>query len=91
MVTVTFLPGGGFNDVWLNHVALSIPKGESNGEDKASLNIGGVLPTRQSAVGKVAVKVKSLLCKGLTPCASLRLAQRRKSDRLVSRSDEWAP
>jgi hypothetical protein len=41
-----FCEGEAHNDARLNLVALSIPKGESNGEDKVSLNIGGALPTR---------------------------------------------
>jgi len=42
-----FCEGEAYNGARLNLVALSIPKGESNGEYKASLNIGGVLPTRR--------------------------------------------
>jgi len=43
-----FCEGEAYNGARLNLVVLSIPKGESNGEYKASLNIGGVLPTRQT-------------------------------------------
>jgi hypothetical protein len=42
-----FCEGETHNDARLNLVALSIPKGERNGEYKASLNIGGVLSTRR--------------------------------------------
>jgi hypothetical protein len=41
-----FCKGEAYNDAGLNLAALSIPKGERNGEYRASLNIGGVLPTR---------------------------------------------
>ena len=43
-----FCEGEAHNDARLNLVALSKPKGERNREYKASLNIGGVLPTRQA-------------------------------------------
>jgi hypothetical protein len=42
-----FCEGEAHNNARLNLVALSIPKGESNGEDKANLNIEGALPTRR--------------------------------------------
>jgi hypothetical protein len=32
-----FCEGEALDDVWLNHVALSIPKGERNGENKPCL------------------------------------------------------
>jgi hypothetical protein len=43
-----FCEGEAHNDARLNIVALSILKGGRNREDKASLNIEGALPTRQT-------------------------------------------